>query len=425
MNLIKTSLLNGVAVVVKMFTLLGLNKILAVYVGPSGFAAIGQFQNALQMITTLTGGAITNGVVKYTAEYNDDKAAQRQVWKVAGTLTIIGSLIVAALVAIYSRELAGFFLKDYNLEDIFYWFAGGVAFFSLNTLLLAILNGKKEIILYVISNVVGSLLALAFTVALTVTAGLRGALIALVLYQSVSFFITLTVCVRTSWFKIEYLFGSLNRPVIKKLSAYFLMAAVSAASVPVGQMLVRNYLGNSFGWDVAGYWEALSRLSAAYLLIVTTTLSVYYLPRLSELKTGGEVRAEILQGYKYILPVAMVAGLMTYLLRDLIVSLLFTDAFSPMRVFFAGQVVGDSLKIVSWIIAYVMLSKAMVKRFVLTEIASCILLYVLTVLFTKAWGVNAVTWAYAANYLVYCLMMYFLVYARLAKRDDTLGGSVV
>lgn len=61
MNLVKTSLLNGIAVAIKMLTLLGLNKLLAVYVGPGGYAAIGQFQNVVQMLTTFASGAINNG----------------------------------------------------------------------------------------------------------------------------------------------------------------------------------------------------------------------------------------------------------------------------------------------------------------------------------------------------------------------------
>jgi PST family polysaccharide transporter len=425
MNLIKTSLLNGIAVVVKMVTLLGLNKILAVYVGPAGFAAIGQFQNALQMITTFTGGAITNGVVKYTAEYGEDETLQRGIWKVAGTLTVLGSLFTAILLAIFSSELAMFFLHDEGMRDIFLWLAGGVVFFSLNTLLLAILNGKKEILLYVGANIAGSLLSLLMTVSLTMLYGLHGALISLVLYQSVSFFVTAAFCMRTQWFRLVFLFGSLDRAVIKKLSAFFFMALVAAVATPIVQTLIRRHLGAVFGWEVAGYWDAITRLSGAYLLIVTTTLSVYYLPKLSELKTGKEVRSEVLQGYKFILPVAMFAGLMMYLLRDFIILVLFTDAFSPMRMLFAGQVVGDSLKIVSWIIAYVMLSKAMVKEFVITEVASCLCLYVLTVVFTNRWGMAAVTWAYAATYLVYGLMMYFLVYAKLHTSDPKLGSDVI
>ncbi|MEL6948786.1 MAG: DegT/DnrJ/EryC1/StrS family aminotransferase [Pseudomonadota bacterium] len=70
----------------KMLTLLGLNKILAIYVGPAGYAVLGQFQNAVQMITTLASGAINTGVTKYTAEYGEDAPRQHAVWRTAGTI---------------------------------------------------------------------------------------------------------------------------------------------------------------------------------------------------------------------------------------------------------------------------------------------------------------------------------------------------
>lgn len=415
MNLVRTSLLNGIAVVIKMFTLLGLNKVLAVYVGPTGYAAIGQFQNALQMITTFTGGAISNGVVKYTAEYHDKPDLQLRLWRTAGAITIVGSLGVALVVVLFHRELASLFLNNEMLGGVFLWFAGGVVFFSLNALLLAILNGRKEIVLYVFANIAGSLLSFGVTFYLATHFGLYGALIALVIYQSVSFVVTLFLCLRTTWFKVESLFGCPDKQIVKNLSAYFLMAVVSAACVPLGQMLVRNHLGTTLGWEVAGYWEAMWRLSAAYLLVVTTTLSIYYLPRLSELETSAEIKKEVLQGYRLIFPVAVLAGVAMYVLRDEIIRILFTSEFYPVRDFFAGQIVGDSLKICSWIMAYVMLSKAMVKLFIITEILSCISFYLLTVLFTSWWGMVAVTWAYAANYAIYSLVMYVFVYLRLDK----------
>ena len=154
-------------------------------------------------------------------------------------------------------------------------------------------------------------------------------------------------------------------------------------------------------------------MSAAYLLLVTTTLSVYYLPKLSELKTANEVRAEIIQGYKLIFPVALLAAGTIYVLRDFVVAVLFTSDFYPVRNFFAGQVVGDSLKIFSWIMAYVMLSRAMVKVFIITEIIFSISLYLLTIVFTQWWGVESATWAYAVNYALYSLVMYIFVYLRL------------
>ena len=103
MNLLKTSVLNGVAVLIKTATMFLLNKILAVYVGPAGYAAIGQFQNFIQMITTFAGSAVTTAVVKYTAEYHEDEIKQRTVWQTAGSIVLIFSFIVTFLVLIFHQ----------------------------------------------------------------------------------------------------------------------------------------------------------------------------------------------------------------------------------------------------------------------------------------------------------------------------------
>ncbi len=199
MTLIKTSLLNGVAVVIRMLTLLGINKILAIYVGPSGYAAIGQFQNAVQVISTFASGAINTGVTKYTAEYYDDETKQHNVWRTASSIALVGSVITALLIAIFSDSLAEWFLKDIEYSSVFLWFAGTLVLFVLNALLLAILNGKKEIGRYVIANIAGSFFALIVTAVMVVQLGLFGALVALAIFQSLSFFVTLLLCYKAPW----------------------------------------------------------------------------------------------------------------------------------------------------------------------------------------------------------------------------------
>ena len=160
MTLIKTSLLNAVAVLIRMLTLLGINKILAIYVGPAGYAALGQFQNAVQMITTFASGAINNGVTKYTSEYHEDEQQQQIVWRSAGTIAILGSVLSSLLVVLFREALAKWFLNDILLSGVFVWFGVALPLFVLNTLLLAILNGKKEIRRYVLANISGSVFAL-------------------------------------------------------------------------------------------------------------------------------------------------------------------------------------------------------------------------------------------------------------------------
>lgn len=413
MTLVKTSLLNGIAVIIKMLTLLGINKILAVYVGPAGYAALGQFQNAVQMITTFASGAINTGVTKYTAEYYEDEARQHNVWRTAGTIALAGSLVTAVLISLFNRPLAAWFLKDENYGSVFLWFAATLLLFTFNTLLLAILNGKKEIGRYVLANIASSIFALTVTGLMAVKFGLYGALVALAIYQSITFFITFLICYNAPWFKIRYLFGGIEKQTAFNLGKYAAMALTSATCVPISHILVRDHLGVNFGWGAAGYWEAMWRLSAAYLILITTTLGVYYLPRLSELKDSNDIKIEIIQGYKIILPVAALSGLIIYLLRDFIIGVLFTKEFAPMRILFGWQMLGDSLKIGSWILAYLMVGKAMFKIFIFSEIVFASGFVVLTWVLTDLIGLEGVAVAHAVNYFIYWLFMALVIRRRL------------
>lgn len=415
MTLIRTSLLNAIAVVIKMLTMLGINKILAIYVGPTGYAALGQFQNAVQMITTFGSGAINTGVTKYTAEYFEDEAQQRKVWQTAGSIALAGSLIAGTLVALFNRPLAGWFLKDTQYGSVFVWFGLTLVFFVFNTLLLAILNGKKEISRYVIVNITGSIFSLVVSAVMIMQWGLYGALLTLAINQSLVFGVTLVLCYRTTWFKLKYLVGTIDRQAAVNLGKYTAMALTSAATVPVSHILVRNHLGETLGWEAAGYWEAMWRLSAAYLMFVTTTLGVYYLPRLSELKDPQAIKKEIIQGYKIILPIVAACGLVIYFLRDFIIGVIFTQEFSPMRELFAWQMFGDALKIGSWILAYLMLGQALVKMFIITEIFFGFGFFAWTWVLTGYFGQQAVVMAHAINYLFYWIVM-ILMFGRIFRR---------
>jgi PST family polysaccharide transporter len=145
-------------------------------------------------------------------------------------------------------------------------------------------------------------------------------------------------------------------------------------------------------------------------MLVTTTLSVYYLPKLSELQDPADIKKEIWQGYKIILPVTATCGLIIYLLRDFIIRVLFTAEFVEMEVLFGWQMVGDALKIGSWIIAYLMVSKAKVKMFIITELLFSVLLYLLVSYFSHEYGLLGVSIAYALNYFLYWVFVSLLIF---------------
>ena len=417
MNLLKTSVLNGVAVLIKTITLFVLNKILAVYLGPTGYAALGQFQNFIQMVTTFAGSAINTAVIKYTAEYHEDESKQRAIWKTAGSIVFVFSLMFAFLILIFQRQLSLYIFHTLEYQTVFVWFAVFLLFFNFNTLFLAILNGKKEILKLVLANIAGSLFALIVTSILAIKLHLYGALIALSIYQSIAFIVTLFLCYRADWFKFSSLFGKIDLEITKKFSSFIWMALVSAICVPLSQMLIRAYLSQEFGLVYAGYWEAMIRLSTVYLMLVTTTLGVYYLPRLSELKMIDEIKKEVYLGYKFLFPLAVAGGVVIFVLRDWMIKVLFSPSFAPMQSLFFWQMMGDALKIGSWILAYLMLSKAMTKLYISTEIIFTLSLIALTYVCTQLFGFEGVSIAHLINYGMYWVVISFFIFKSLKQRE--------
>ncbi|MCI3880027.1 O-antigen translocase [Acinetobacter higginsii] len=415
MNLLKTSVLNGVAVLIKTATMFILNKILAVYVGPAGYAAIGQFQNFIQMVTTFAGSAINTAVIKYTAEYYEDETKQRNVWKTAGSIVLFFSLIFSLIILVFQKQLSIYIFHTDLYQTVFVWFAVFLTFFTFNALFLAILNGRKEVLRLVVANIIGSIFSLAVTSFLAIKYSLYGALVALSIYQSLAFLATLFLCYKANWFRLSYLFGKIDKPIAKKFAAFAFMALISAVCVPLSQMVIRSYLTHEYGVTYAGYWEAMIRLSATYLMLVTTTLGVYYLPRLSELSKFEEIKSEVYLGYKFIFPLAIVGSLLVYFLRDWIIAILFTKTFLPMRDLFFWQMIGDSLKIGSWILAYLMLSKAMTTLFVTTEIIFALTSIALTYICTHFFGFEGVSIAHLINYCMYWIVLGYFIFKKLKE----------
>ena len=409
MSLIKTSLLNGIAVVVKVASALVLNKILAIYVGPAGYAVIGQFQNAVSMVVNLAGGVVATGVTKATAQHFDNEAKQHAVWRTAIRFSLVASIIVAIPLLLLGDSLAQWLLHRADMSSVFVWLALTLPAMAANNLLLSIVNGKKEVGIYVTANIIGSLISMLVTGLLAFYLGLYGALVAFAINPAIVLLATAIIVARCDWFKAKFLWGQINNPALREMSGFGLMGLTSALTVPVTFMLIRNYLATNLGLTAAGYWQASWKISEIYLMLVTTTLSVYYLPRLAEIRNAPELKIEIVKVYRFVMPVVVAGAATIYVLRDFIIGTLFSSDFLPMRELFLWQLAGDVIKIGSWILAYIMLGRAMIKIFVITEVAFSILFVLLSWLLVGNYGLVGVPMAYTINYSLYWASMRILV----------------
>lgn len=420
MSLVRTSLLNAVAVAVKVGAAMVLNKILAVYVGPAGYAAIGQFQNVISMALSVAGGVIGPGVTKGTAEHFDSLEKQHSVWQTAVRLTLGGAALAGLILLCAAPWLSVLLLQRSDMTRVFVGLGLALPAIAINNLLLAILNGKKDIRVFVSANIVGSLLSLVLVGMLTYMWGLHGALLGIAITPAAALFATAGLAGLRPWFKMKYLWGKIDSHAMRELSGFGMMGLTAAVTAPLSYIYIRDFMSHTLGLNAAGYWQASWKISEIYLMLVTLTLSVYYLPRIAEIKRAGELRIEILKVYKFVLPLLIAGAILIFLLRDFLIQKLFSADFSPMRDLFKWQLIGDTLKIGSWILSYILLGRAMVKAFIATEVFFSISFCVATHFLVLQYGLIGVSMAYALNYLFYWITMAFLVrheMNEMEKRD--------
>lgn len=412
MTLIRTSLLNGIAVIARLASGLVINKILAIYVGPAGYAVIGQFQNVISLVVSLAGGILATGVTKETAQHFDDEARQSAVWKTAIRFSLIASLAAGISLLCIGGWLAEWLLHSTDMHNIFIWLALGLPAMAASNLLLAIVNGKKAIGIYVAANIISSILSVLITTLFTLSQGLYGTLIAYTISPAASLLATGILVNRQDWFKARLLWGGIDKFAMRGLADFGLMALVSAITVPLTYMLIRDHLASSLGLNSAGYWQASWKISEMYLMLVTTTLSVYYLPRLAEIRTSWELKAEIFKVSRLIVPMTALGAGVVFLLRDFIILTLFTPDFLPMRELFLWQLMGDVMKIASWICGFIITARGLVKYYMLSEIFSHLVLVLFTWGFVAYFGLQGAPMAYLATY-----SLHFMLMAVLARRE--------
>ena len=408
MNLVKTSLFSAITTLIRVASGFISNKAVAIFAGASGVAIVGAFTNFITIVLTFANGAITTGVIKYTAEYDEDEKDLKSLFSTSIKIIFLCSSLIGIILISFSSFWSNwiFAKKIYGGPIRILGFT--IILYALNTLLISILNGKKQIKTYTLVNSLGSIIGLIFTVILVYLYKIDGALYSMVLSQSIVFFITLFFLLRKEWFSLEYFSQKFDKTKAIKLSHYSLMAIVSALTVPVSQILFRNIITNKFGVDQAGIWQGMMRISDAYLMIITTSLSTYFLPKLSSIKNNNELRAEIFKGYKMIIPLVIISCFGIYFLRFILINLLFTSDFIEMEKLFFWQFVGDFFKMIAWILAYIMLAKSMTKIYIVSEILFSLSYVVLGYIFTSYFQLEGTVIAFALNYFIYFICMLFI-----------------
>jgi len=409
-QLFKATSLNGISILIKIFIGFITSKVIAIFVGPSGMALVGNLRNFLTSTEAFATLGFENGVVKYVAEHKKEEQKLQQT---------LSTIFVSVLVVCVLMSATLFFFSDYFNQSVFgnqyrYGFvfkalAIGLPFYIGNIFLIATINGLGEFKKVIYINIIGSCIGLLVSVFLIWQMKTEGALLSIIATPSLLFLVSFfAINTEIKIFKtVRIRFYQLN--FLKELSSYSLMALVSAVFGPMVFLAIRKNIIATIGIEQAGFWEAITRISSYNFLFITSLIGIYFLPKLAVAQNKQETKSLFWEYYKGIMPLFVVGMLLLYFLRDFVVQILFTKEFLPVTKLFFWQLIGDVFKAASFILGYQFYAKKLTKAFIFFELFSLAILYFSSIHMVSQYAIEGVVMAYALTYSIYfiTLSIYF------------------
>lgn len=414
MSLAKASVWTASSTLVKIVAGLLVVKLLAVSFGPEGVGQAGNFRQLITVLGVLAGAGIFNGVTTYVAQYQQQPQQLRALVGTASTMVTGFSTLLALVFLLAAAPVStALFGHDryQNVIRIVAFLQFGIAWANL---LLALIKGYRDARGNAFALISGSLTGVLGYVLCWWLGGYAGALTGLALVPALLVFPALVILKRRVPLPLRWLRPTWQPEMAHHLAKYTLMALITAVTLPVAWVMMRNQLAASNGWAQVGLWQGVTSISDAYLQFITATFSVWLLPTLARLDNKQAIAREIGRALRFVLPAVAVASLSVWIMRDIAISLLFSAAFHDMRDLFVWQLCGDVFKVGAYVFGYLVIAKASLRFYVLTEISQFILLTLFSRWLIPLHGASGAAQAYMFTYVTYFALCCgaFIVYCR-------------
>ena len=407
-RLLKVTAMTGLLTLLRMMMGFVIAKVVAIYTGPTGMAMLGQLQSMTASLNGIVNAPAGSGIVRFTAEHHDHGFDACSPWWRASVRWIMVLLaILIPLGCLLAKPLSNWLFSNTDYAWLIIVSTLGLPFSAAGTLVNSVTNGQQQYKRYVGLGMLSVLISSTIMLTFIIKGNLTGALLAAAMQAGLIGCVMLVASLRQPWFKLQYWWGTSGQVERRAIGGYILMAITSALTVPVSLVLVRNILVAEVGWEQAGQWQAVWKISEVYLGVITMALGTYYLPKLASIKGVEAIRYEINMVAKIIMPIVVCMAVIVYISRDFAIQILFTSEFNSARDLFAIQLLGDVVKIASWLYAYPMLARGTTRWFVTTEIIFSFSWILFSWVCISKYGTQGANMAYLINYVLYFLFLYF------------------
>jgi len=417
--ILKITSLNAVVITVRLIVSVFIQRLLAVNLGESGIANIGQLRNLIGMVTSTSTFGTFSGIVKYVAQYRQNLKELAKLFSTTLVFLLIGSVLTAFVLFLGAERFSIYFFGTNSYGYVLQLLAVIAPFVALNRVISAVVNGLSEYKKYAKIELISYLLATVAIIAGLYTGNLEGVLIAIIIAPVIQLVVVFSIFgPRLS----DYVqMKSLNFSLFykNKLLAFTLMSFVSTFMLNYIELDIRTLITAELNINEAGYWTALNFISKNYMVFASGLFTLYVIPRFANIYEKEVFKNEVINIYKTILPIFGLGMLLVYLLRNLIIEIIYPD-FTGMEPLFKWQLLGDFIRLCSLVLAHQFLAKRMVKSFIITEIISLLLFFSLSKIFVQYYGTEGIVIAHFIRYVIYLIIVIIVIW----KYFDTQSKEV-
>ena len=245
MNFIRTSTYSAASTTVSLLVKLITNKIIAVYLGTNGMFLIGQLKDFLKIGNTLGTLGIETGTVKYSSELNTKENQFKDLVSTSFKIHLYTSFIIIALVLLSYDYLKLYLTIEFSeMNDYLfkYILCFSILCFSIQIFIMSILNGLKKIKIFVLINILATIISGGILVFLVINYLTIGAYYALIVSPIITLFTALIICLFFKPFKLNFLNSIFMIKHFKNLSKFSLMAIIAPICLIAATFIVRYYI---------------------------------------------------------------------------------------------------------------------------------------------------------------------------------------
>lgn len=388
-------------------------KLVAVWIGPVGIGLFGLFNNAAEMIFSITSLGIRNSSVRDMAIAG--KSGKRDLVNL--TITVIkrwswfvglfGAVVTISAAPLLSRYTFGDTSRtwDFVLLSVVLLFNG------ITNGEQTILQGTSSLRRLAHASVWGVFFGLLISIPLFYYMREDSIVLSIVAYAVMLLLFTLLFRykdyrpVRISTREV-YRHG-------RDFARLGLFMTVSSFVTMLFSYVFSAYLNRTAGTEAMGLYQSGFTLINKYVGLIFTAIGMEYYPRLSSIHASRmRMHAYVSQEVNISMLVLLPIVCLFVLLREPIVLLLYSQEFSAVIPFVTWAIVGTIFRAYSWCMAYVILARGDGKVFLLTESASAVVGFGLNLVFFHFWGLTGLGVSYVVWYALYCVIVGIVYFGR-------------